>query len=435
MRRFPEGLQLVLHTKAFRRLRSIRQAGLTRLAFPEMEQSHFAHAVGSTTNALNLLQALREQQPELGLTDREVNTVLLAASARGLGSGPVSPVFARYLSKYGWTAEKQSAYMLRTLADMGCTRLDIRAFAGVETACSLLNVGRGSDDSPPTPGKEFLLDIVANAASTLDVCFVDKLARDFQGAGLKLPRAIAEPSRVLMSCRAVDVGGGVLRLGWPVEAAPALAQLFRARFVIQAAVFQSAAVRAVDAMALEAMSGIWPLQRLGMTPFHMVHYYELETSCDWDVDEIIDGPESGAVLLRDLGKGVWWETVGEGVLPQGGPPTNNVVFTTEAAMRAETGLTSSAFAVDVSHAHCGMGPVDPLLHVPLFDGAGRVLDADAMVAVARDASSSAAKAFGGSPQGDAPFEQRVVRILCKDPVHARSLAHAARVVLARTCAS
>lgn len=94
----PEFMQ-VIHAPAFQRLRRIRQLGLAFLVYPGAEHSRFIHALGAYHLSLQMIDALKRQDPNLFSAEEEI-AIPLAALCHDIGHGPFSHLFERVAKEF-----------------------------------------------------------------------------------------------------------------------------------------------------------------------------------------------------------------------------------------------------------------------------------------------------------------------------------------------
>jgi HD superfamily phosphohydrolase len=85
-RNFLPFLTVTNHRPEFGRLRDIKQVGFLSWVYASASHGRWEHSLGTAHLAGVLVQGLRTRQPELGITDRDVNCVQLAGLCHDLGT-------------------------------------------------------------------------------------------------------------------------------------------------------------------------------------------------------------------------------------------------------------------------------------------------------------------------------------------------------------
>lgn len=98
----------IIDTPQFQRLRDLKQLGTCYFVFPGASHNRLEHSIGIlfcftclTTNTFagvchlagSLVERLRHIQPELGISDHDIDMVRVAGLCHDLGHGPFSHVF------------------------------------------------------------------------------------------------------------------------------------------------------------------------------------------------------------------------------------------------------------------------------------------------------------------------------------------------------
>jgi HD superfamily phosphohydrolase len=83
----------VIDTPQFQRLRDISQLGGTYYVFPGAASHRFEHSIGVAFLARTYVQKLRENQPELNITDVDAACVEIAGLCHDIGHGPFSHLY------------------------------------------------------------------------------------------------------------------------------------------------------------------------------------------------------------------------------------------------------------------------------------------------------------------------------------------------------
>jgi hypothetical protein len=206
--------------------------------------------------AWRVMTNLSRCQPELGITEDETLTVMLAGLCHDLGHGPCSHAFEHLMHHIdpSWSHEQQSVTMLRyifTLPHMATSSLQPL----VHAACELILGSAAMAPADwawrgPQPGREFMFELISNARSGLDLDKIDYLKRDSATLGISIQLS---PDVLLNHCRVVAVASPAPVqhcLAWPKHDAAHVMAVFAARHTLHAAAYQHAAARRYEMMAM-----------------------------------------------------------------------------------------------------------------------------------------------------------------------------------------
>ncbi|NWU99325.1 SAMH1 triphosphohydrolase, partial [Upupa epops] len=192
----------IIDTPQFQRLRYIKQLGGTYFVFPGASHNRFEHSIGVGYLAGCLVRELKERQPELDITQRDILCVEIAGLCHDLGHGPFSHMFdGRFIPLarpgFNWKHEHASVKMFEHLIASNKLEAAMRDYGLVleedmdfikeqiggpidETACEESWPYRGRQKD-----KSFLYEIVANKTNGIDVDKWDYFARDCHHLGIQ----------------------------------------------------------------------------------------------------------------------------------------------------------------------------------------------------------------------------------------------------------
>uniref|UniRef100_A0A8B9TM52 Deoxynucleoside triphosphate triphosphohydrolase SAMHD1 n=1 Tax=Anas platyrhynchos TaxID=8839 RepID=A0A8B9TM52_ANAPL len=192
----------IIDTPQFQRLRYIKQLGGTYFVFPGASHNRFEHSLGVGYLAGCLVRALKERQPELDITQRDILCVEIAGLCHDLGHGPFSHMFdGRFipLAREGlkWKHETASVQMFEHLVTSNGLEEVMKSYGLVLEEDMIFikeQIGGPIDENIceksvshciSTVEKSFLYEIVANKKNGIDVDKWDYFARDCHHLGIQ----------------------------------------------------------------------------------------------------------------------------------------------------------------------------------------------------------------------------------------------------------
>jgi deoxynucleoside triphosphate triphosphohydrolase SAMHD1 len=187
----------IIDTPEFQRLRHLKQLGLTFLIFPSANHTRFEHSLGVMFLAGEMLKHLKNKQPELNITDREIDLVKIAGLCHDLGHGPLSHFFDNYLLKlidYHIEHEDRSCILLNHIIEKYGLEIsnDER-----KVIFSMINPNIKNLKSE----RSFLFKIVNNKINGIDVDKFDYIKRDSFFLGMSFG---FDCSRIIKQSRVID---------------------------------------------------------------------------------------------------------------------------------------------------------------------------------------------------------------------------------------
>ncbi|XP_029363303.1 deoxynucleoside triphosphate triphosphohydrolase SAMHD1-like isoform X1 [Echeneis naucrates] len=190
----------MINTPQFNRLRYIKQMAGAYFVFPGACHNRFEHSIGVAHLAGELIHTLQQNQPELGITERDKLCVQIAGLCHDLGHGPFSHLFDQmFIPKarpnIKWEHEENSVKMLDYMVRQNqlepvMEEYGLKLPEDMEVIKEMIrgkkpeDRGEGSNEGRPQD-KFFLYEIVANKTNGIDVDKFDYFARDCHHLGIQ----------------------------------------------------------------------------------------------------------------------------------------------------------------------------------------------------------------------------------------------------------
>jgi HD superfamily phosphohydrolase len=167
-----------IDTPQFQRLRHLKQLGTLSYIFPSATHTRFEHSLGVGYLSGHLMKRFKEEQPELGISNRDINIVKLSGYLHDIGHGPFSHVFDNEFiplvnPNSTYSHEQMSIDMIDYMIEDN--NIDIEK----EDSNLIKNIIMGAKKGVKKIDKrEYMYEIVANKNNCIDVDKLDYLSRD-----------------------------------------------------------------------------------------------------------------------------------------------------------------------------------------------------------------------------------------------------------------
>ncbi|XP_060772802.1 deoxynucleoside triphosphate triphosphohydrolase SAMHD1-like isoform X2 [Neoarius graeffei] len=253
----------IIDTPQFQRLRYIKQLGGAYFVFPGASHNRFEHSIGVAHLAGCLLKSLRDKQPELNITEKDILCVQIAGLCHDLGHGPFSHLFdnlfiAKVRPERKWKHETASVQMFDHLVEKNNLQAVMKKYN--------LHVEKNDDDlifiqalidssgSQDTKYKherreDFLYEIVANKRTGIDVDKWDYFARDSYHLGI--PNS-SDHNRFIKFARVCEVEGKKFICARDKEVHD-LYEMFHTRHCLHRKAYQHTVTKIIEEMIMEAL--------------------------------------------------------------------------------------------------------------------------------------------------------------------------------------
>ena len=265
----------IIDTPEFQRLRHLKQLGLTYLIFPSANHSRFEHSLGVMFLAGEMLKHLKSKQPELNITDREIELVKIAGLCHDLGHGPFSHFFDNYFLKhinYKNEHEDRSCNLLNYIIDT--YKIDINELERKQIF-NMIN----PDDNCLKDNRSFLYKIVNNKINGIDVDKFDYIKRDSFFLGMSFG---FDSSRIIKQSRVID--GELCFLD---KTFYDIQELFEVRDKLHRRVYQHHTNTVLDYMVLDIFKDISGIIDFKSMIDNQNSFYKLDDNFLWRLDHSI----------------------------------------------------------------------------------------------------------------------------------------------------
>ncbi|KAI8984880.1 HD-domain/PDEase-like protein [Trametes punicea] len=235
----------IIDTPQFQRLRNIKQLGTSYYVWPGASHNRFEHCLGVAYLAQTLAMHLKDSQPSLGITQRDVQCVTIAGLCHDLGHGPWSHVWdsmfiPSILPDKKWCHEDASRMMFDALLE------ENDLYLAPDDAAFVKALIMGDMSMCTKPEKPYLFQIVANKTNGLDVDKFDYIARDSHAIDQKSNLSL---TRLIYSSRVIDN-----EICYDIKDALQIFELCHTRMSLHKRIYTHKTAKAVEYMIVDALT-------------------------------------------------------------------------------------------------------------------------------------------------------------------------------------
>ncbi|XP_036362954.1 deoxynucleoside triphosphate triphosphohydrolase SAMHD1 homolog isoform X1 [Octopus sinensis] len=176
----------IMNTTQFQRLRNIKQLGLVYYVYPSASHNRFEHCLGTCHLAGKMIRHLKQQDPDLPISDRDMLCVEIAALCHNLGHGPFSYAFQKIINQHReenggekWENKNATCKMLDHLLEKNPHIKKELKSDDIDFIKDII-IGEPRNSQKP----KFFYQIVKNTDFKIDVDKWDYLARDSHFLGI-----------------------------------------------------------------------------------------------------------------------------------------------------------------------------------------------------------------------------------------------------------
>ncbi len=237
----------IIDTDIFKRLQNIKQIGTCYYVFPGASHNRFEHSLGVSYLAEKMIKNISYQQPELGITERDIELVKIAGLCHDLGHGPYSHAFDNeILPKLTGNDdiiphEERSGILLKQI-------IAEQELSFTEEEILFIQECIHPDQKKVLEcEKPYLYEIVANPFHGIDVDKFDYLRRDPYNIGLDYH---FNCERLLEEARVIEG-----HICYPKKLANNILNMFSVRYTFLREICNHPVVKSIEYMITDAIIG------------------------------------------------------------------------------------------------------------------------------------------------------------------------------------
>lgn len=232
----------IIDNPIFQRLRDIKQLGLSHKIFPGACHTRFQHSLGVAFLSEKLLINIRQNQPELNITDKDILNVKIAGLVHDLGHACLSHFFDNLFLKDSKSIYKEHENRSMLLLDYIVSEYNINELDNDDVIFikKLL--------MPDKNCIGFIYQIVSNSKNGLDTDKFDYICRDSKNLGLSYS---FDFSRIMMQARVINN-----ELCYPEKEVYTIYEMFHTRYRLHKEIYTHPCIQQLEYMYLDVLNEI-----------------------------------------------------------------------------------------------------------------------------------------------------------------------------------
>ena len=238
-----ENMRKIIDTLEFQRLRDLKQLGAACFVFPSATHTRFEHSIGVSYLAKIMVENLKKNQPNLKITEYDIELFQIAGLVHDIGHGPFSHLYDNYIISEGEPEhEERGIEIFKNIVknnDIDLTKEDFKKIVNMI--------------SPPKRlQNNWYYQIIANKINQIDVDKVDYILRDCYHLGMKCG---GEYERLLTLAKVKHCDGFDM-ICWPEKVQYDIFTLFSNRYKLHKQVYNHHATKACEFILIDMLKKI-----------------------------------------------------------------------------------------------------------------------------------------------------------------------------------
>lgn len=363
----------IIDTPHFQRLRLLKQLGACYLVFPGASHTRFEHSLGVCHLAGQFLQQIRDKQPELGITDKDILLVQIAGLIHDLGHGPFSHLFdgtfLPALAKANPSLqivphEKQSILLFRHLVRHYKLPLTEQDILFISECIYHEDSTSSTTTSLVDPSKKFLLQMISNCQNSIDVDKFDYMMRDCRQLGVT---SNFQADRIMRNVKVIDG-----ELCFHEKVLINIQELFTTRHSLFSKFYYHKVSKSIEWMICDILLLSNSAMKFEERLASVESYLTLTDSILQEIELDKSNPklEEAQILLKRIKERDLYTFVGQVTIPHEKHPPSNLSQLFEESipkdLQKDLSLTSSNMGLRLFHLDLALGSQNPLQFIKFF---------------------------------------------------------------------